>query len=521
MSTRPPIDRLSARRGGAVALLLAAAATSVAGAADDPCEPSHQHEQPAAGHWTGAFKLAYQLDIPGLPPSMNITINWEGALDFELGRTEEDDSRTKPPPPLPQLRRPLRPPGSTPPPPIGPSDRAAPGQFKNNEEQIAAYWEAYNTREERNREQVEAILKWYAEHLPPSHLYVGPGENAKIKGTAKSNVQTPVRGTIGDAKMSGAGRSTEPLHHELKGEERDPTAGFTEIEMLGEIGKNPFSFGGQITRPDARATVDAHVDQAGRMKGRATGTGGGKTVSRDFAKDLERPVAGGKQKVAGLLVDAEQSHCWYMGGSLDPSVIREMVRGGGAGVDIRIVTSEWSATLDERDEAFEKQVEALAAEPIPRELSWDYIDSFKSRWVALRGDSRLMSDYKRCVLKQLETKFVRINLAALQVYVNNFPKASENATCSVMHAALARILPIQRLLQLYGMGECPLVTKVNEVASKEMQELLKQTLARKHSLSDLECFIGAYKSGMLDFGDQAAAFEQALTEYMQAAADRR
>jgi hypothetical protein len=63
--------------------------------------------------------------------------------------------------------------------------------------------------------------------------------------------------------------------------------------------------------------------------------------------------------------------------------------------------------------------------------------------------------------------------------------------------------------------------KVWDVASKEMQELLKKVFSRKYTMSELHCFVGAYKSGLLDFGDQAAEFQAAMNAMEQAAADAR
>ena len=102
--------------------------------------------------------------------------------------------------------------------------------------------------------------------------------------------------------------------------------------------------------------------------------------------------------------------------------------------------------------------------------------------------------------------------AALKVLIKDFPTAAQGATCAVMRAAVGKMLPFLRLLQLYG-GDCPEIAEANAVMTQAFEGLAKAVLSRPHAFRDLECFYGALRAGML--GSQADAMEQAI----QAAVD--
>lgn len=471
------------------------------------CESGYE-EQPAAGHWTGTYRLAYELVIPNMPGGIPVHVSWEGELSFDLGRTETDAIQY--PPPSPPRRRPLgvKPPASSLPPSL----------FVDccNEEQAAAILAAEQQREAANEAQVRALLQWYADNLPPQHLYVPPDSKAVIKGVAQVRNQTRFAGsTAGVTAMRFDSQGTAPVDYDIKGEETDPGVGFTEIELFGIVDLMDSSATATATGRGASVRTNATVDRDG-IRGNTQLQGAGRTMSVDYS-GANPTTPGEKTKFASLTIESRK--CWELRGTVDESLLRQLYQANG--VSIRGVESEWTATLDERDEAWEKQVDELAAEPIPAELTWEYIDSFARRGFALRGSARFMSDYKRCVLKKLEEKFVRINLAGLRVYVANFPKVDEGATCGVMRAALQRMLVTIRTLQLYGMADCPVLEQARKVVEHEVQLLVRQTLSRKYTMRDLECFIGVYRNGMLDFGDQAAAFGEALNAMVQAAANAR
>jgi hypothetical protein len=477
------------------------------------CEPPDHQEQPPAGHWTGSYRLSYEMVVPNMPPGIQFLVTWEGELSFDLGRAEGEDDPPAPPPPPPPRRRPLsvKPPTSS---------ALPPEMFVDccNDEQAAAILAATQEREAANEAEVQRVLQWYADNLPPNHLYIQPGKNAIIQGTATSRMQTTFGGAMaGNVAMRGSGQGNAPVDYEIKGEETDPEVGFTEIELWGIPGLMDFSGSNMVTAPGGSGQASVTMDRGG-MRGRTVGTDDrGHTATADYS-GANPMTPGEKTKFAALKIESRE--CWELRGTVDESILKERHQTNGVG--IRVIASEWSATLDERDEEWEKQVDQLAAEPIPAELTWEYIDNFKDRWFALRGIGRLvMSDYKRCILKKLEDKFIRINVAALQVYVDNFPKADENATCGVMRAALQRMLPIMQLLQLYGLGDCPLIERAWTTAEGEMQLLVQQILARKYTMRDLECFIGVYRNGFLDFGDQTQPMAEAIHAMEQAAANAR
>src|SRR5207249_2332890 len=178
----------------------------------------------------------------------------------------------------------------------------------------------------------------------------------------------------------------------------------------------------------------------------------------------------------------------------------------------RVLSSEWTAELDEKDEEYERKVDALAGEPIPAELDWGYVDRFTKAWEQLRP--KPATGYRRCVFHRLEQKFVRIDRAALRVFTKEFPRPDQGATCAVMRAAVERMMPFLRTLQLYG-GDCPEIEQANAAISQGFQSLAAAVLARPHTFADLECFYGALLAGML--GAQTEPMEAALQDAITAA----
>jgi hypothetical protein len=213
----------------------------------------------------------------------------------------------------------------------------------------------------------------------------------------------------------------------------------------------------------------------------------------------------GSEPVRMLRLKVEQQECWEMKGTVDSS---EMTRDfNGAGMQVSVTGSKWSATIDQRDVNFEKRVQAIVAEPVPHPLTGDYVDSFHQRWQALRKGK--LDNYHLCILKDLDWKANTIYLAALSELLKDFPKVrSMNNACTAVHvvmaASLQRILTLARRLQLMGV-DCPLVSAWPEVVSKEMHELVKNTLSRPHTDAEVEClgrFVFRAFMGTVDIGDQ-------------------
>jgi hypothetical protein len=293
----------------------------------------------------------------------------------------------------------------------------------------------------------------------------------------------------GEIDAQGAGARAEQQQYDVKAQEEDAVKGFQQIQIVGIPGKGKFSFGAK-----AQGRVR---DEEGK------GEGKGETEGAD---------GGSKILLANLSVDEKK--CGFMKGKVDASEIQKAFKVTGT---IKVIESEWTATLDERDEAFEKQVESVASEPVPAELSWAYLDQFARTWAQLREGKS--TSYGRCVLKKLDWKYVLINRRAAENLAKGFPKAADGANCTVMRAALGRFLQILRFLQLSGSGGCPEVEGAYLEVQKQIQLLVKSVLARPHTWKELQCFHGLLLSGML--GDQAQAYQDACQPFIDARAAER
>jgi len=61
-----------------------------------------------------------------------------------------------------------------------------------------------------------------------------------------------------------------------------------------------------------------------------------------------------------------------MKGTVDTDIVKSLE---SAGMQVQNIQSEWIATLQERDMEFENVVERFAQEPIPANLTWDYVNN--------------------------------------------------------------------------------------------------------------------------------------------------
>lgn len=480
------------------------------GVADGNCG-NDELKSPAAGHYKGTFRLVYDLILPNVPSTIHTTATWAGDLDFELGRHELDDNPPPAPPPPPPRRNPLRPP-SKPPTGAWPSDRAKPGQFKNNEEQVAAYWAAEEKRIRNNEALAEKRLEEIKRKLPPAHLYVSKSDKPKIEGKTIGKIETRITGGVAGVKVDSKGQSTDDLEFRVEGEERNPEEGFKDLSVKGPRSQIGYAFQVTAESKDGRAKHTGRVGPGGAYSGHSTGEVKGRRGESDFSK----PGSGSGDnaplvQLARLFVE-NKSECATMEGKVDESDIRRMLKAGIPGADIRVIESKWQAKLEERDEGLEKKVDALASQPIPDELTWEYIDSFAQSFAELRSEAQPMTDYKQCLFRQLETKFIQIQLAGIKTLTNNFPKAKDGATCVVMRAMMERILEHERVLQLYGAGACPEVQNAEAVANNELIELLKRVLSHHYTWDELKCFLPLDSAGKL--GDMEDPFQSALQGYL-------
>jgi hypothetical protein len=210
----------------------------------------------------------------------------------------------------------------------------------------------------------------------------------------------------------------------------------------------------------------------------------------------------------------QSTDCWQVGGVVDEQTLKQQF--AGQGFDVAIKESEWIAVIDERDIDFEKRVEALVAEPIPNELSWEYWFRFDSQVAALR-DSGKKTDYRLCVLRDLDRKWVRIALSAVRTWLNDYPKVSDMNACAaitVLGEANRRIIKLGRRLEFSGL-DCPLLGKWQDLTEAELQKLTKKVLARKHTFDEIGCLEGVRLKGF-DFGDTAEAFDKEFAAQLSA-----
>lgn len=118
--------------------------------------------------------------------------------------------------------------------------------------------------------------------------------------------------------------------------------------------------------------------------------------------------------------------------------------------------------------------------------------------------------------KDLARKYVAIQVAALRELAKNVPEARHGANCVVMHAAFERSLPVIRTLQLYGLGDCPVIEDYWKNVEREIQGMIKELLSRRHSPKELSCYLGIAQH--IDLGDQTDPFWTAWHEVEAAAA---
>jgi hypothetical protein len=375
----------------------------------------------------------------------------EGSLEFDLGRYEAPEApSSSSSPPSDLLRTPL---GWK-----APTPSVTREEFENAWDRLHGNLPVDT---EVNAAADALVHKIMAEYENYQGLHVGPNENPKIEGKATYNRQDSINMTISGAGINDAGGTSAPLPLEVRAEEDSASGQFKEIGLWGF--PDQIAYRGNLDATTSAGTTDGQLDTDGDSGNYHDGTHS-VTVPSDMSHTQIELVR---------LKNVMNQECWLMQGTVESSQIVNTFSSGG--FEVVVTDSEWTATLDERDVDFEKRVQALADEPIPSPLTWDYIDRFHARWQSLRNSGKL-TDYRLCVLKDLDRKAVAITVAGLQELLNEFPKVrdmdSACAALTVVEAALERILPLVRQLQLEGIN-CPLTDLWSEVVSKEMRDLVK------------------------------------------------
>jgi hypothetical protein len=479
------------------------------GADSASCDPPKRDEQPAAGQWTGSYNLTYELLVPQMPPTMKISVAWDGPLNLTLVRPPLREDPPSPPPSRPLSRQPLRPPSAYMPggpaaPDAVPTDTARPGQFASDDEQRAAVIAEW----ERHWQEEEGIAAAKAKAF--GNAVLRDGQTGVISGTASGNIRMEAGGTFAPG-LAGAGseHSTEPQKYELKASETDPAAGFGEIQIIGEPGAQGFAGSFSAAGAEGRGSVQAQIGPDGSITGRARGESRGHVEEHDVATAGSGAPAAGPTLLAALAI--EETKCWLMRGQVDASTIRTMMQQSAPGMDINVTTSEWTATFKGRDEAFERRVQQLVAQPIPPEMTWEVVDRYGEEYKQLHAAAT--SDYKRCVLVEAQRKGIRLTVAALETLVRNAPRVRDGATGAVLKAWHLRTLPLVRTLQLAGLGDCAVAAEAEEKFYEEMRELLRRLLeSGRYTLDDLKQFVVLESAGQM--GDLEMGFRGAFNSLL-------
>jgi hypothetical protein len=429
----------------------------------------------AMGQWKGDFRLVFQPVFPGVPEGLNLKVTWSGEIGFAVHRPEKDDP---PPPPASNRRRPLAPPlkeGEKPPVVQDPaSDRAAPGQFKTDEEQIEA---AYAWFREQARLEEEAAAKRaerYGIEIPPAS---GSVEQPQIEGGGRGKSEYTINGRpMPDVHVKSGGRTSDATI-ELRAVEEQGDRPLRRIEVWGD-----------------RAQLAVSYDIT------AKGRGGSASTSGTSPK-------GSGGRVLLTYLEIENLQCGVVSGHIDATAIREQMRKGLPGTDIRVIENTWTARRDDRDESLEQKVQALVDQPIPAQLSWGYLDEFTKQAGELRKSAK-QDDYSRCVLKALEGKFVKICRAFMRELGRNFPNAEHTPSCEVIRQAVLPIVEMQRSLELYGAGGCPESAEAWGHAEKQIQRHVRFLLQGEPTFLQLSCLKSLDAANLM--GEASEAFNAAL-----------
>lgn len=466
----------------------------------DQCELPERISTPAAGHWKGFYRLVVEVKHPPIIMHMKT----EGSLEFDLARYEAPET-VHYPSPSSLLRKPLRPKPAMPDhvdidhiPSVtrDPSRGDFPAPTEVNA-QAAAFVQKTMAEAEGNYQ----------------GLNIGKHENAKIKGEATYSCQTSANISMPGVKNDAKG-TFAPMQLEVRAQE-DPASGqFKEIGLWGFRDQLTSAFQGKADIASSDSETHGQADIHGgslNYHGYTVDSTGKHSFSSTTAASMPH------EQIGLVRLNVLSQECWLMQGTVNTQQMRNASGSGGFGA---VVTeSEWSATLDERDVDFESRAKALADEPIPSPLTWDYIDHFTAQWLSLRKSGKL-TDYRLCVLSDLDRKGVEITVAGFRELVKDFPKVRDMgdacAAMTIVGAALERILPLERRLELQGI-ECPLTDSWREVVNNEMRKLVKNTLARKRTFDELQCLQGwyFYRYGMFNYGDQGGLLNNTWTDEAQ------
>jgi hypothetical protein len=425
--------------------------------ADTECELPERMSMSAAGHWKGFYRIIVEMKVASVFPVVTST-KIEGSLEFDLGRYEAPEAPNPSSSPPSDLRTPLGWKAASPSPAASTSPTGWATTSVTREEFEKACGVLHETlpADTEVTDEAIALAKKIMAQTEGNYqgLSVGPNENPKIEGKATYNRQDSIS-ISGVGHESGGTSAPATLEVRAEGDQD-----FKEIGLWGFPDQMAYGYNGVAGGNPVGIDIDGGL---------------GNWYANNHSGTVTSDVSHSQTELVSLNVVNQE--CWLMQGTVEN-------RFSSAGFEAVVTDSEWTATLDERDVDFEKRVQALADEPIPSPLTWDYVNHFNGQWQSLRNSGKL-TNYRLCVLKDLDRKAVAITVAGLQELLNDFPKVrdmdSACAALTVVSAALERILPLVRRLQLEGI-QCPLIANNEwlEVVNKELRDLVKNTLARTY-----------------------------------------
>jgi hypothetical protein len=405
--------------------------------------------EPVEGKWKGFFRLTYQMKYPVAAPPMNL--KWEGDLDFIIGRTQvphestyvwappclrvpagsknqpaegcdRNGNRIGPPAPLPIQYSYDKPHFSG----IGKASMSFDFQMTRNGVNIknpvmSQEPAQLDTKEELG--QSDAIVALLLMGSPKQFKYLSSFMAHSGSGTVQENAQ-----------LSGSGE----ISGNTVARSKDGGYGTQHIQSDGNSRANVHS---EATSADGK-----HYEEDSSIR---TSTG-----TLDEWKQMFR-------------LKLEEQDCWLMKGTVDTTEMKKSIE--SSGMHMENVQSEWIATLEERDMEFEKAIERFAQEPIPANLTWDYVNNATATYQQLVGDKP--SNYRLCVASKAADKMGRISELAMRTLLNSHPLGQPGATRAVVDASLQRILELFRIMNFFGASEdCPLMKEAKDLGDKAYQQ---------------------------------------------------
>jgi len=376
--------------------------------ADPSCASPWPEQQPADGTWKGSFSLSYEMKTAGAPP---IKVKWTGDLNFALASetdtTSVESSKQR------CWRVPL---GGKP--------------QQGCEGVVGPIWVQQVRRIER-----------------PGRPHVLGRANAAMQfdfamSSGKGNQFNFSAPTQAPVSLRTVAEVSEHPHY--------PENQLLAIQLMGSQGQLNLATAMSATTTSGSVTGAGKASGAGSTSMSGVAQENGRTESYSVAHQANQQDGDEKQM---FRLKLEHSDCWLMKGTLDTTQIAASIQGG---MQAESFQSEWDATLQERDVKFEQEVERFVQEPVPAQLTWDYVDRTAAEFARLIADQS--SEYRACVASKATKKVVELEERALQVLMDDYPRVSQGATPVVLCAANERLFKLMHDLTIAS-ADCPLVNQ--------------------------------------------------------------